>query len=640
MISPFDTTFFKKMAASRHHVSCGLDLHCVPDISNCLSFASNSGYQFITAPIVHPRFQREFILGKSKNRSGAFTRSDLLLTSQDWSSLIVGKLSTWLNLDSPITHIRKNSEQALQQELSYAAHLSLPAILVSLKSEDCINLARCIYSHILASESYQVWVEVPMQAAEDLSEVYINKPESAEAGTVAKQTDTWDWWNTFRGVCNTDKKFGLALELSADIPSEDIINRWMGEPIRCITVPTSLFLTNKKGYPVLSRAHQQVFEGVFKLGVQVLIKGVNRHESIRYYQQYMDHLWMSRPNDDTLAQFARGYEDYLQVPLQPLMDNLESCTYEIFEKDPVKYTEYQRAMYEAILDKVPSTEKDSRVLVLMVVGAGRGPLVRAALAAAKNAERDIKVFAVEKNPNAVVTLQNLQDEMWGSKVTVVSSDMRDWNPPEKADILVSELLGSFGDNELSPECLDGAQKFLKDDGISIPESYTSYLAPLQSPKLYSEVVQMKDREKPYITCFEMPYVVRLHNRTELASPQPLFSFHHPNRDEVINNTRYKNLTFHIENNYVLHGFAGYFDTVLYKNIKLSIVPESHSPGMFSWFPIFFPLKEPIQLKGGCQLQVHFWRCANRKNVWYEWCVTKPVIGPIHNPNGRSYTIGL
>ncbi|RWW21168.1 hypothetical protein GW17_00014695 [Ensete ventricosum] len=36
--------------------------------------------------------------------------------------------------------------------------------------------------------------------------------------------------------------------------------------------------------------------------------------------------------------------------------------------------------------------------------------------------------------------------------------------------LVSELLGSFGDNELSPECLDGAQRFLKADGISIPSS--------------------------------------------------------------------------------------------------------------------------------------------------------------------------
>lgn len=33
----------------------------------------------------------------------------------------------------------------------------------------------------------------------------------------------------------------------------------------------------------------------------------------------------------------------------------------------------------------------------------------------------------------------------------------------------SELLGSFGDNELSPECLDGAQRFLKPDGVSIPQ---------------------------------------------------------------------------------------------------------------------------------------------------------------------------
>lgn len=39
--------------------------------------------------------------------------------------------------------------------------------------------------------------------------------------------------------------------------------------------------------------------------------------------------------------------------------------------------------------------------------------------------------------------------------------MREWKAPELADILVSELLGSFGDNELSPECLDGAQAFLK-----------------------------------------------------------------------------------------------------------------------------------------------------------------------------------
>lgn len=42
--------------------------------------------------------------------------------------------------------------------------------------------------------------------------------------------------------------------------------------------------------------------------------------------------------------------------------------------------------------------------VLMVVGAGRGPLVRASIAASHQADRKIKkVYAVEKNPNAVVT---------------------------------------------------------------------------------------------------------------------------------------------------------------------------------------------------------------------------------------------
>ena len=47
-------------------------------------------------------------------------------------------------------------------------------------------------------------------------------------------------------------------------------------------------------------------------------------------------------------------------------------------------------------------------------------------------------------------LENWQFEEWGSQVTVVSSDMREWVAPEKADIIVSELLGSFADNELWP----------------------------------------------------------------------------------------------------------------------------------------------------------------------------------------------
>lgn len=55
--------------------------------------------------------------------------------------------------------------------------------------------------------------------------------------------------------------------------------------------------------------------------------------------------------DDLFSEYVYGYEDFLQIPLQPLMDNLDRYTYEIFEKDPVKYREYQRAIYLALLDR-------------------------------------------------------------------------------------------------------------------------------------------------------------------------------------------------------------------------------------------------------------------------------------------------
>lgn len=63
---------------------------------------------------------------------------------------------------------------------------------------------------------------------------------------------------------------------------------------------------------------------------------------------------------------------------------------------------------------------------------------------------------------AVDSLQDRQATEWGDdKVHLLFGDMRTLDIPEKVDILVSELLGSFGDNELSPECLDGAMRFLK-----------------------------------------------------------------------------------------------------------------------------------------------------------------------------------
>lgn len=64
-------------------------------------------------------------------------------------------------------------------------------------------------------------------------------------------------------------------------------------------------------------------------------------------------------------------------------------------------------------------------------------------------------------PSSWLSLQERQKTEWGDQVQLHFGDMRTLELPEKVDILITELLGSFGDNELSPECLDGAVRFLK-----------------------------------------------------------------------------------------------------------------------------------------------------------------------------------
>lgn len=150
-------------------------------------------------------------------------------------------------------------------------------------------------------------------------------------------------------------------------------------------------------------------------------------------------------------------------------------------------------------------------------------------------------------------------DTWLDKVEVIQTDMRDWKTDVKADIVISELLGSFGDNELSPECLYEAEGLLKPNAISIPCQYTSWIGPIQSSKLFHEVSSSVERDKPLDAQFETPYVVKFQNRTDLAKPQPLFTFKHPSLEERADATRYGVKTFEICMDSRLHGFAGYFD---------------------------------------------------------------------------------
>ena len=55
-----------------------------------------------------------------------------------------------------------------------------------------------------------------------------------------------------------------------------------------------------------------------QLDVQLIVTGSNRHPEygMRTYHQYLEHLFDNRNPPDPVEQFAKGYEDFLQCPLQ------------------------------------------------------------------------------------------------------------------------------------------------------------------------------------------------------------------------------------------------------------------------------------------------------------------------------------
>ncbi|KAI1314326.1 hypothetical protein EDD11_002267 [Mortierella claussenii] len=603
-----------------------------------VAYAQSKGFDYLVSPINSPAYRRVLFENDGPQspamavwRAGleAFRPEDLVLRTADYADFIVGTVSPWQDFDSQDAKVRLHSELALNQQFNWVSHLTLGGVMLPYppSTEPVANYGRVLTGSLSMLPYTSCWFKVPCMD-EHLEQ---NVAEELQG------MKSWERWNSIRNMAGSESKLGVALEFSGSMPTDEILDRWLAEPVKAIILPEDIFLTNNKGYPVLSKRHQHVvrrfmkFKPYFMISTSKMPKLVLDEFSDDSLEQilasphadYVRYLHRTQEAPGVIDQMATGYQDYLQAPLQPLQDNLESSTYETFEKDPIKYQQYELAVERALRDRPTPQNGEPDVTVIMVVGAGRGPLVDCSLRAAEKAGRNVRIYAVEKNPNAFVTIQNKKAAVWGDRVSIVFSDMRKWTPPEQADILVSELLGSFGDNELSPECLDGAQKVLKSTGVSIPANYTTFVAPMSSNKLHADVSAFKDLKH-----LETSYVVMFKAVSLLAQPKPIWVFEHPNRADIPlnqdplsnhHNIRSGSIEFTSITGGMMHGVAGYFESVLYKDVMLSINPATHSPGMFSWFPIYFPIKTPIYVPPGAQVVLDFWRLTDTRKSSCHQC---------------------
>lgn len=717
-----------------------------------------------------------------------------VLPSQDWSRCVVGVVVSEqtqqrqaplppqssqlddMQVENPAQH-PPTSQSALSApphlhfDLEWAHHMNLPAVLLPPIEQQrgggsgsgvaaasdvdvVVPYARAVAQACIkaSSFSFQLWVPIRLNAAslQQYQAVYRLSGENhhVSSALVLEPVDVSPFDNP------------------ADYQAHQLqlVHVAVGCNIRCVVVPAAIFLTNKKGFPTLPKMTQTIVaELMRRIGrtVRFVVEGPGRHDQLPPphcgttkclpYLQYLQHLRrrleVTAVIDSEEAMLESRYLDVLQRPLQPLKDHLEFGTYEVFEKDPVKYAQYERAVALAMHDMITvhassSTSSGAQPLrcSVHVVGAGRGPLVSCVLRAYQSVAQltgivDLAVVAVEKNPSAALYLQGKvrSDPLWqmfADRIRIVHKDLRFLSLADvgnrQCDVVVSELLGSFGCNELSPECLD---VFLRNSEIchghtvSIPQSYTSFLSSVHSSALQSEARQQalypNDTESGVIgmqAAMETPYVVRPHAASQMCAEQPCWTFQHPapssssssssspsgaawNERSVVLDfgssrthgagyaTGYGALNAQLEAHaklsesaensvvtptdgtvstlssgssthrstigWTLTGLLGTFSADLYRSrqtgevCQISTAPNNFSVGMFSWFPLYFPLAESLWVPPGASVKAWMWRCADSSRIWYEWSVAVldrngNLIGTsaVHNPVGRSYHVSV
>ncbi|KAI1498617.1 PRMT5 arginine-N-methyltransferase-domain-containing protein [Biscogniauxia marginata] len=669
------------------------------------------------------------------------TTDDTTLFPGTYTSGYVAYSSPWIDLCSPNHIISSISRQVLNLEVAYANFCGVRSIIIPGPRQDPVDAgssqgitqyARAIQEALLVGTRVTFIVHLPMYREPGLEEKapLLSLPnENQNEPQEKKEIDlfsSWDSWHVIRTTCEYDTKLFVALRIPRMLPEKELQTRWFSEPLQYLTFGPQTFQTNKAGHPSLSRHHQEMiwtymrlknapyfllcdvgpelqagpetsesidtsstvdFPSLSEAAATQTAKSGQKSQGPNEYSAYLRYIERQQEPLSVLEQGTlTNFQDWLQSPLQPLSDNLESVTYEVFEGDPVKYRQYELAIAEALREWSERGKPTSSPggVVIAVAGSGRGPLVTRALRASETTGVPVQVWAVEKNPNAYIYLLRQNQKVWGGRVTVVKTDMRAWKGPVvslgddkskpihgKVDILVSELLGSFGDNELSPECLDGIQHVLAPEhGISIPSSYTAHLTPISTPRIYADIAQRKASGEA--TAFDTPWVVRLFAIDFVSQRVPdrgrfqqAWEFVHPLPQSTMeaidarrsggvvgggggsmaggvgandHNARHCHLTFVCRTRGVIHGLAGYFEAVLYEQtvgdkekVELSTLPDmidQKSKDMISWFPIFFPLKQPLYFPPDTELEVSMWRQTDDAKVWYEWMVEAFMwVGP-------------
>ncbi len=256
--------------------------------------------------------------------------------------------------------------------------------------------------------------------------------------------------------------------------------------------------------------------------------------------------------------------------------------------DRVRMDAYRKAIFDVV------REGD----VVVDLGAGLGILSFFAIQAGAG-----KVYAIEKMDSIHLAEEVARINGLDSRMVFIKENSKDVELEERADVLISETLGSFALEENTLEfTIDARKRFLKEGARMIPERLKLWLAPVYAPETYERMEFWRDIHgidfSPAREELLRKLIVTDIDQKGLLSPPKVFGEVDLYRveDPVVKGK----VEFEVMKPGTLHGFGGWFRVWLTRDIWIDTSPSSPPT---HWKQAFFPLRKPIRVKLGDRVSI-------------------------------------
>lgn len=257
--------------------------------------------------------------------------------------------------------------------------------------------------------------------------------------------------------------------------------------------------------------------------------------------------------------------------------------------------------------------------VVLDLGTGTGILARFALEAGAK-----KVYGIEVSNIGKQAEKSLAKDFPG-KFTLIAGVSFGVTLPQKVDVIISEIIGNFGDNENIGEILnDASMRFLKQGGTMLPMDLRTFVCPVFLEDINNDIAVQHFSLYPCCTKkhladpFQSYYDALIPCSCELAEAQEVAAFHFDGVDEV---SYKKDIEFTVTKNGLFTGLKGYFKAQLSSKVELDISGETIGENASSsWQHAYFPIDPSFEVNVGDKIRMSIERTSRggMSQAIYHW----------------------